>query len=106
MFYVYSIRIDDRGVARCHCFRKNITKEAAENFVAARNANPNRSVKYFIVAEKNINKFFAWAEQVAKPYREKYEIEAMRKNERWNYSEKMAYRGYKCADVLEFINKK
>lgn len=106
MFHVYSIRIDDHGIARCYCSRKNITKETAENFVAARNANPNRSVKYFIVAEKNIDKFFAWAEQVAKPHREKYEIETTRKNERWNYSEKMAYRGYKCTDVLEFVNKK
>lgn len=103
MFNVYTFRIDSHGRARYYCHRKNITKSEAEAIAAARNANENRSVKYYVVADKSLEKFAAWAEATAKPFREKYEARAVRENARWNYAENMAWRGYKCQDVLAFV---
>lgn len=103
MFNVYTFRIDSHGRARYFCFRKNITKSEAEKIAAARNKNPNRSVKYYVVADKNLEKFAAWAEATAKPFREKYEAKAVAQAARWNYAEKMAWRGYKCQDVIAFV---
>ena len=103
MFNVYTFRIDSHGRARYYCHRKNITKSEAEAIAAARNANPNRSVKYYVVADKNLEKFAAWAEATAKPFREKFEAMIMEQDKRWRYAEKMAWRGYKCQNVLDFV---
>ena len=103
MFHIYSFRIDEKGKACYHCFHRNITHEEAKELAKIRNANPNRSVKYFIVSENNINKFINWAEATAKPFREKYIAQEMRKKVRAEYASKMAWQGYKCADAIAFI---
>lgn len=98
MYSVYSFRVTALGEVIVHRYKKNLTKTEAKAVKAERLTCKNSIVTYHIVNDSCIDEFMAWAERQAESIKKKYAL--MQK--RFDYAEALAWKGYKCKDIIAY----
>ena len=102
MFNVFTVRVSEYAITMSRQ-KKNIpTREDAKEYLRKRGVpNANSKCKWYIIADEDIDRFNAFVERQYKAKRK----EKAEKFRRWNTVDKMYLKGYKCTDVLEYINR-
>lgn len=98
MYSVYSFRVAVFGKVVVHRYRKNLTKAEAKVVKAKRLTCKNSIVTYHIVNDNSVDEFMAWAERQAEPIKKKYALI----QKRFDYAEALAWKGYKCKDIIAY----
>lgn len=98
MYNVYSFRVTVLGEVIVHRYRKDLTKAEAKAIKAERLTCKNSIVTYHIVNDNSVDEFMAWAERQAEPIKNRYAL--MQK--RFDYAEALAWKGYKCQDIIAY----
>ena len=100
MFSVYTLHIAHDGKVTISRARKGLTCAEAKAWKATRLTCKVNTCSYHVVNDERLDIFKAWAYKQGELLR-KAEAE---RQKRWQYAERMAWKGYKCADVIAFIN--
>lgn len=100
MFSVYTLRIEADGKIHCCRARINLTLQQAREFKAKRLTAKHMICTYHIVRDDKVDEFMEYVKTKQAPILR----ENARKDARFTFAEKMAWHGYKCADVIAFVN--